>query len=287
MEGIILRRLRFENSRGKTISFDITPFFIDSLTGLSEVAVNLQSQQSPYLDGDTHIDTLIQPRFPSLEGTIIATDEKSLKIHRQEILRVCNPKLGMGKLIYENDGDVKEIDGLIDGVPVFPEIGEELYQTFMINWKCPDPYWKNPNHTSKPLRSYVGNFTLPFTLPFELGVSGSRTLLFNEGDVPAPVRIDIQGPVANPQIMNHTTGEWLRVNRSIAADEILHIDTTPGQKRVEIYRGNQVYSAFGYLDHNSEWITLEVGENQIEHIADAGDNTSLVAVTWNSYFTGI
>lgn len=280
--------LTFENGKGDIITFDNSIYFIDSLTGLGETDAQIQSQTAPYQDGETYIDTLLQPRHPAIEGSIIETDESKIAQYRREILRVCNPKFGVGKITVNSNGVTKEINGVLEGTPFFADRNnEEFYQSFIINWKCPNPYWRSPNDTSKPLQAYVGNFTLPFTLPFELGTSGSRTTLYNEGDVPAPIRIDIQGPVTNPQIINKTTGAWLRVNRSIAADEILHIDTTEGRKRVEIYRGNNVYQAFGYLDHDSAWITLEIGENIIEHIADAGDRNSLVAVTWNSQFVGI
>ncbi|MCJ0932544.1 phage tail family protein [Virgibacillus halodenitrificans] len=282
-----MRRLTFENARGESIVFYLSPLVIESLTGIGEIDADLQSEKAPYQDGDTYIDTLLQPRFIDLEGVITRTDLETIKFYRKHILRVCNPKLGLGKITLELDGDVKEIYGTLDGSPVFPERGREVWQKFMITWKCPNPYWRNPNQTSQPLKAYVGNFTLPFTLPFELGMSGSRTTLYNEGDIPAPIRIDIQGPVTNPQIINRTTGEWLKINRSIAADEVLHINTTPGKKRVEVYRGNEVYPALGYMDHDSDWITLELGKNEIEHIADAGDRESLVAVTWNSMYVGI
>lgn len=282
-----MRRLTYRNARGEEIEFYLSPLVIESLTGIGEVDADIQSQTAPYQDGDQYIDTRLQPRFIALEGTISKSKLTEIKDYRQLILRTCNPKFGMGKITLELDGDIKEIDAVLDGGPVFPERGQNVFQKFSITWKCPNPYWKNLKQVSQPLKAYIGTFTLPFTLPFELGISESRTVLYNEGNVSTPIRIDIQGPVTNPQIINRTTGEWLRINRSIAADELLHIDTTPGQKKVEIHRNDQVYSAFGYLDHDSEWITLDLGYNEIEHIADAGDNTSLVSITWNSYFIGM
>ncbi|GGJ62058.1 phage distal tail protein [Virgibacillus salexigens] len=282
-----MRRLTFENSRGEKIVFYKSPHLIISLTGIGEVEAELQGQRSPYQDGETPVDTILEPRFIEMEAVITDKDLKTIKAYRKQILRVCNPKLGQGKITLELDGDLKEIYGVLDGVPVFPERGQNGWQQFMITWKCSNPYWMDPNETSKPLKAYVGNFTLPNTFPVELGLAGSHTTLYNTGDVLAPVRIDIQGPVTNPQIINKTTGQWLRVNRAIAADEILHINTTQGRKRVEVYKNNQVYPIFGYLDHDSDWIQLELGANEIEHIADAGDRNSLVAVTWNSMYVGM
>jgi len=282
-----LRRLTYENGRGEQIEFYLSPLLIESLEGIGEVDADIQGQTAPYSDGDMYIDTLLQPRFIDLEGSILKRDFIEIREFRRHILRVCNPKLGLGKITLELDGDIKEIMGVLDGSPAFPERGRDVFQKFMINWKCPDPYWKDLNRVSRPLQSYVGNFTLPTTFPFELGVAGSRTTLFNEGDVPAPVSIDIHGPTTNPQIINRTTGDYIRINRSIADDEILHINTASGQQRVEIYRDNSIEQGFGYLDHNSELFSLELGENEIEHIADAGDRNAIVAVSWQSRYTGI
>lgn len=282
-----MRRLTYENGRGEQIEFYLSPLIIESLTGIGEVDVDVHSQRSPYQDGESYIDTLLQPRFIDLEGSILKVDLADIKHYRKHILRVCNPKLGLGKITLELDGDIKEIMGVLDGSPVFPERSRDVWQKYMITWKCPNPYWRDLNQTSKSLHSYVGNFKLPMTFPFELGVAGSRTILYNEGDVPTPITIDIHGPTTNPQVINRTTGDYIRVNRTIAEDEILHINTASGQQRVEIYRGNTIEQGFGYLDHNSVLFSLDIGENEMEHIADAGNSKAIVAISWQSMYAGI
>lgn len=269
------------------MQFNFSPFVIESLTGIGEVEADLQEQTSPYQDGSVHIDTILRPRFIEMEGSIRDIKSEIIIERRKQLTRVCNPKLGLGKITLEVNGVIKEIEGIPEGIPIFPDMERGPFQKFMITWKCPDPYWKDLNETSRALQAYVGNFTLPTTFPIELGVAGDRTTLFNAGDEPSPVTIDIHGPTTNPQVINRTTGEYIRVNRSIASDEILHINTTPGRKRVEIYRGNTIEQAFGYLDHNSEMFMLEIGENEIEHIADAGDRRAIVAITWQNRYVGV
>lgn len=283
-----LRRLTYENARGESIVFYLSPLLIESLTGVGEVDSNLQSQTAPYQDGDTYIDTILQPRFIDLEGSITKTDFKEIKQYRKEILRVCNPKLGLGRITFELDGDLKVIDGTLDGTPVFPERGQQPFQKFMITWKCPDPYWKDPQEVSRALRAYEGKFSFPFKFPVQFGISGDTTMLFNEGDTEAPVTIDIQGPVTNPQVINKTTGQYIRINRSLSADEVLHIDTNDQNKRVEIYRnGETIEKAIGYLDHHSDFWKLDVGANEVQYIADAGDANAIVAIAWRNHYVGV
>lgn len=285
-----MRRLTYENGRGEQIEFYLSPLLIEKLEGIGEVDADVQGQPSPYQDGDTYIDTLLQPRYIDLEGAITPTGLKEIKDYRRRILRVCNPKAGLGKLTLELDGDVQEIYGVLDGSPVLPERAENVWQKFTVSWKCPNPYWRALNETTKPLVAYTGGFTLPFTLPFTLGTLGSKTKIYNDGDVPTPVRIEIQGPTTNPQLFNRTTGTHLRINRTINADEVMYINTEQGRQSIEVEDRNGTSSAFGFIDHDSTPLSdflLELGENEIEHVADAGNRHAEVIIRWNSLYAGV
>lgn len=283
-----MRKLIFTNSKDETIELGYhTPYLINKIDGLGETGADIATTEAPYVDGSIYIDTRLSPRELSIEGTFRRLTSTELYKNRQRLQRVLNPKLGVGTLRYEHEGIVKQIDAIVDGSPAYADKDREPFQKFQINLLCPDPYWRDSNQVSQPLQAYRGNLTLPTTFPLEFGLEGSRVTLYNNGDVPTPVNIDIHGPITNPQIINKTTGERIRVNRAIASDEILHIDTTPGQKRAEVYRGNEIEQVFGYLDHNSDWIELALGANVIEHIADAGDNKAMVAVSWQSRYSGI
>lgn len=282
-----MRRLTFENSRGESITFYRDPFVIESLTGISEVDSSIQGQVSPYQDGDTYIDTILQPRFPTMECAIKYTNLQEIKACRKEVLRVCNPKLGLGKLTLELDGDVKEIHATLDSVPTFPDKGENAYQRFMIVWKCPNPYWRDPQEVSRALRAYEGKFTFPFTFPVQFGIEGDVTTLENDGDTSTPVTISIQGPISRPMIENRTTGKHITVNTTLSPEEILYIDTSRQHKRVEIHRGNQIIRAMGYLDHNSDFWELDVGKNEIRYRADEGLAEAVASISWHNQYVGI
>ena len=285
-----MRRLTYENARGEEVEFYLSPLLIEGLEGIGEVGADIQSQTAPFQDGDTFIDAQLEPRFIDLSGKILERNKVKIREHRQQIINVCNPKKGLGKLRLELDGSTQFIYAIPETVPTFPERSMDVWQDFEINWFCPNPYWRSPNETTKPLVAYTGGFTLPFTLPFTLGTLGSKTKIYNDGDVPTPVRIEIQGPTTNPQLFNRTTGTHLRINRTINADEVMYINTEQGRQSIEVEGRDGTSSAFGFIDHDSTPLSdflLELGENEIEHVADAGNRHAEVIIRWNSLYAGV
>lgn len=285
-----MRKLTFTNSRGISVSFYLSPFTIESLTGIGEVGADVQGQRSPYQDGDTYIDTLLQPRYITLEGSITNTNSTKIREYRSFLLSVCSPKLGLGKITLELDGDIKEIEGVLDGAPVFPERGQNPFQQFIITWKCPNPYWQSIEQKTEPLAAFMPKFTFPFSFPVQFGERGSQATLINDGDVPCPVEIEFNGPATKPIIKNITTGEFIQINKELLAGEKLIINTSEGRdRRVVIDKGNGVIeNAWGYIDiWESTLFMLDVGENVIAYDAIASGGQAVVKVSFRKRYVGV
>lgn len=281
-----MRTLTFENSRGESITFDTSLFFIDSLTGIGEVDADLQSQKSPYQDGVTEIDTILDPRYIDLEGEIIEPNLKRARDYRYKMNRVCNPKLGIGKITLNLYGDIKIIYGRLDGGIVFPEQGQDFYQKFMITWECPSPYWQSPKITEEP--AFEPRFRFPFSGPFIMGIQRDQRIINNDGDAPAPLQIEFLGPAVNPKIVNNTTGEYIKVNQTLEENERMLIDTTDGNKSVFFVDedGNE-RDVFNWIDLGSTFFDLIVGENDITYTADSDIQGTIVNIKYNKNYVGV
>lgn len=285
-----MRRLTYENTRGEKIVFYLSPFLIESLTGIGEVDADVQGQRSPYQDGDTYVDTQLQARFINLEGSITDIDLEAIRNYRRYISRICNPKLGLGRITLELDGDIKQIDAVLDGGVVFPEKGRNPFQQFLITWKCPNPYWQSLEQVTEPLAAFMPDFTFPFKFPVKFGERGSQAVLYNDGDVPCPIQIEFNGPAQLPVITNRTTGEFIRIKKELHAGEKLIINTGFGRdRRVVIDKGNgEVENAFHYIDiWESTLFNLEVGKNVIEYDAIASGGQAVVNITFNKLYVGV
>lgn len=280
-----MRRLTFENNRGETIIFYLSPLLIEALTGIAETDIVNQDQQAPYQDGTTHVDTTLQPRYPTLEGVITDTNLMNIKQYRKEILRVCNPKLGLGKVILELDGDTKQIDGVIDSMN-FPDRGNNPFQRFMITWKCPNPYWQDVDPTNIKLEDYVANFSFPFSFPVTFSIRGDSRTLVNDGHVPTPIKVTFVGNAVNPKITKVETGEFIKINRTIPEGYSLIITTESDNKSVKIVSPNgDTTNAIGYIDLGTTFFSLDVGNNELEFITDGGQPE--VYVEYRNWYVGI
>lgn len=110
----------------------------------------------------------------------------------------------------------------------------------------------------------------------------SKTAI-NEGQVDSPVIIKIVGSCSNPLIENKTTGEFIKFkNLTMSATDELLIDTTFGQKKVELNGQN----IFNKLDYSSTFFNLINGDNEIDFSDETGSNAATIHFIYkNLYIT--
>lgn len=265
------------------------PFLLQSVDGLGDVDADTQTQKSPFQDGSTYIDSVLQERAISLEIVIIASDKPTLFKHRQFLASVFNPKLGQGILRYENGETIREIEAVPDGVPVFPSGKENRGPTFqkaLVNLLCPNPFWKSPEITEEP--TFEPLFHFPFEGVFEIGIQRDKRIIVNDGDAPAPLYIEFFGPAVNPIIINRTTGEFIKVNQTLQEGEVMKIDTTPGKKSVYfVQTDGSERNVFNWIDLNSTFFQLVVGENEIEYSADSDIQGAIVNISYRKLYNAV
>jgi hypothetical protein len=117
-------------------------YIIESLVGFDSPSVSRFTQKSPYQDGDTHIDTLLNERIITIEGSInIPKNLTSIMAARRELTSVINPKSGTFNVLYEYDGGSKKLTATLDGGPVFKnKLATEAFQKFQVTLIGNDPW---------------------------------------------------------------------------------------------------------------------------------------------------
>jgi hypothetical protein len=286
-------KLVFTSSRKESIEMGVgTPYRIKSIGGLGGVEAENQTQKAPYQDGSTYIGSVLEERIIPIELKIIGISFNDISNKRQVLSRILNPKSGEGELTLEIGAKSLTVNAVSDFIPKFSGTTDgfgESFQRCLLQVTAHQPYWTEQLKVSHSLKAFQGTFKFPFSFPIEFGISGEKTLLTNAGHIETPVTIEIQGPVVNPQVKNLTTGQVFRINRAVSSNEVIHIDTNPGEKRVEVIRdGRIIMSAMGWVDYTvTDFWQLAPGGNEIEYTADAGDQDAIVAVSWHNRFTAI
>jgi hypothetical protein len=150
-----MRKITFTNSNNVSIVFsDDTDYKITKLNGLSTPSLQNQEQKAPFQDGTTYIDTLIDVREITMEGAINKPKNLSaINSAKDTMLRVLNPKLGEGTLLYEASGSVSKKIQCTPKIIFSNKDAREPFQMFQVTFRCCDPYFKDVNQSTTTLAS--------------------------------------------------------------------------------------------------------------------------------------
>ncbi|MBS4191740.1 phage tail family protein [Bacillus sp. FJAT-49705] len=282
----------FISARGDIVELaNDAPFILLNHEGVGAVKSNVQMQKSPFQDGQTHTDSVLEIRPINLELLLQAKSQDELFRLRAKLTSVFNPKLGAGTLKYVYGSLDREIKATSEFAPIFPP-GESnrgsTFQVALMSLICSDPFWLDPHTESEPMSAWIGGMEFPFQLPVEFAMKSSSTTLLNDGDVEVPVEIVFHGPAVNPIVTNKTTGEFIRVKRTLGANDKLIVRTAFGNKTVLIIDGTGKQTrAFNWLDENSIFWQLDVGYNEIEYNMDSNSDDANVVINWRKRYVGV
>ena len=151
---------------------------------------------------------------------------------------------------------------------------------------APDPCWYDATATTLPLAGLTGGATFPISFPCIFAVQGSTRVIINEGDIAAPVRIQIPGPCLNPVVENLSTGEKIALTLEVDAGKTVLIDTAYGNLLCRLVASNGTQTnAMQYLTPESAFWQLQPGENIVTFSAPSGSVE--VAIEYASRYTGV
>lgn len=284
-----MQRATFVNTRGESVVFGtFGPFVLKKIEGTGAPPLDIKSTKSPYQDGSSFVSAQFTDRDISIVGFIKSKRQQEMYELRRELVRILNPKLGPGKLVYSNDARSYAITAIAEESPVFNE-RHVANQMFSVNFVANDPYWRDENQTVKGLRYESGGMTFPLRLPTQFAFAAYRGIFTNTGDEATPVEIRYQGPATNPIVESETTGEYIKVNYELTEQDTLIINTASGNKRVEVLNedGSRT-NVFHWIDLGSTFFQLQPGQNILKYGSDKDSDQQAATVTvyWNNRYVG-
>lgn len=270
-------------SNDKTLILGENNFKIISVEGLESSDYEINISDNLFADGGRVNKKSIKPRPIVIEFDF--TDLESSEEIRQFLIGFFNPK-NSGTLFVNYSGTERYIKYAVES---FKNKRDSLYEPLncIVDLICPNPHF-NDIEVGDEISTWIGGWKFKFKLPFKFKQKGEpRKNIFNAGHLETPVQIVFKGPAVNPKVTNITTGKFIKVNRTLSSDDTLYINTSYGNKTVEIERDGIRKNAFNYIDLDSTFFNLEVGDNLIEYSTDNNIDPQSVQIIHKSRFLGV
>ena len=290
-------KLTYTNERGESLVFSPASVYhtnFKDVTGLSDVRNAIYSTSSMGQDGDTYLGYRIESRDIDIVGYIKERDKQAAQAQRRRLNRILNPQYD-ATLTYEFGGFKRVIGCKIVDAPIFRR--KKIFEQFTIQLTCLNPFWREEKETREDIATWIGGFEFPepegleLTPEWEIGYRQPSLIVnvFNSGDVKSGLRVDFRaiGALTNPQLLNIDTQEFLKLNISLRAGDVVSVNTGYGEKSVELTRDGITTDAFRFLDVDSSYLQLAVGDNLFRYSAQTNAENLEVSIYHNNLYLGV
>lgn len=285
-----MQSFKIINSRGDNIEFGMySPYLLSHIEGLGIPTPDIYSSQSPALDGSQIHDVLLSDRIISVRATIKCESREELYYEKKRISKILNPKLGSLKLIYKNDYKTYREYGYIDGEIDFKE---RINNIGIVNMTfiCPNPFWLDEVDIVSQLKYTRNNgFRFPAVFSTRFAAMSYRKKILNNGDIDIGCIIEYSGAAINPKIINETTGEFIKVNRTLVSGQKLVINTIEGEETVDIIAADGTKTnVFNWITNDSTFFKLRMGENILSYSSENETNADVIInVIYSNKYVGV
>ena len=160
---------------------------------------------------------------------------------------------------------------------------------------CPNPYWTEPGGIVNDIAYWQGTFEFPLEIDtvnkIEFGRRNDSLIanIENTGDVECGFIIEFkaQGAVKNPSLLNVMTREFIKINRTMKAGEVITVDTRFNKKKViSKFEGDET-NILNFIDLNSTFIQLYKGDNYFKYEAEENISNLEIRIVHNNWYLGV
>lgn len=290
-----MKKLTYRNSLGAELELtNSAPLML--LNFVETGKVNIHSNKGMNQDGATYLGNTLDVNDKTIEFLIIAESEEELINYRNKINKVVNPRFGEGYLFYKDN--IKEIKSkcIINALPFFSKVNSTVTKG-LINFTANNPFWMDIVESKENIALWKGQFHFP------LGISKSKGIImglkqpslivniYNKGDVETGMIIEFKakGTLSNPSLFNVNTREYIKINKSMVAGEVIKVNTNYGEKRVENILNGVTTNILNLIDlgGGDTFLQLEVGDNLLRYDADTNPSNLEINIYFSPKYLGV
>ena len=272
--------LTLENEKGKQIKLtNSKDYAISEIDGLNPPSASIVTSETSLFDGAKFVSSKTETRQLDIAIAIQRNAEEN-RIALYDVVRIKQ----YIKVLYKNGKRNVFIEGYVSdfSIDYFAQTQEAT-----ISILCPEPYFKDAEEIIAGVNLIITKFTFPFAIESTKKVTLGEyeevleANVVNDGDVQSGMVIEIHanGEVKNPVIYNRETTEFFGLDIELEQGDSVYINTTVGQKSVQLFRDAEYTNIFNYIKQRSTWLQLAQGDNIFTYEADE-DTTSNMDVTF-------
>lgn len=291
-------KLIYTNERGESIEISTGSVYhcnvskdVEGIAGVTNVVYSTNSMGQ---HGDTYVGQRIEARDIDIVGHINTRDKQQAYELRRQMLKVFNPELD-GTLTYEYGSFKRVINCRLHGEPKLQR--QSVLIEFELPLDCLNPFWREEDEQKEDIASWVAAWHFPCVIEKEntksmiFGYRAESVIVdcYNEGDVSTGMRIRFTalGTVINPIILNVDTEEFIKLNVTMQTGDIIEVNTKYGSKGATLTRDGVVTDYFRYVDVDSTFMQLAIGDNNFRYDAESGVNSMEVSIFYNKEYLGV
>ena len=242
--------------------------------------------------GSTILSSTLEERIVEIEAIILSNDISEREVLKRNIDDVLNPLDSIIIKYYSNDVKI-QIECCPDETPkysMYYKTNNDNMLAFTVSFECFDPFWMDQDETILNVETWEGTFEFEFELTstgIEFATKGLNELqLNNYGNVEAPLEVYFKGPALNPSITLND-GKFIKVNRTLADNEVLYICTAFGKKAVQVISNGEIEQAYHYIDIDSTFFSLDPGTNKISYSTEGDFLPQSVIIKYKCHYFSI
>lgn len=257
-----------------------------------KVSAKFNKTKSIKQNGYTLLSTTLEDREVDLEATIIASDRTERDTLKRMVDEVLNP-LDTLIIKYNNVEVRREIVCSAEETPSYAtefKNNNNFILKFNISFECFKPFWVDQEENILNVETWEGGFEFEFQLSdegLEFARKGPNEIEINNyGNVESPLEIYFKGPALNPSIVLNDS-KYIKVNRILLEDEILYINTSYDDKRVQVIRNDIVQQAYHYIDIESTFFDLGTGTNKVSYSTEGDYLPQQVIIKYKNHYYSV
>lgn len=283
------KKILCSNEDNVQVSFDylFAPFFLVSCDGVTSVSNNVVLSENTMIDGSTYQGSTTTRR----NIVITAQMDGNYRENRDLLYKAFKPK-STGTFSYIEDDEIRVIDYKVESV----EVGEKgVVRNIVISLICPDPFFKALEDTVIEMAAWESLFEFEHEFLDEGEAFAERAAeiikeIENDSaatNIGVTITFEAEGNVLNPAIYHIESGDFVKINTSMNAGDVIIITTETNNKSVYQIIDGVKTEINERLDEDSEFMQLSHGKNTLKYDADSGIDYLNVTVSYRFRYLGV